>query len=373
MTHFSLKLTFFLNSAIRKVAVLISTVAAFGFSFVESSHAETRRCDRVFDSSSTNLAAVSYWAHTVFEPTFYLYPASNTVSYHLIEAKPKQLPLSANAAQSAFGIPLYFNLFDAQVGRHVPFEDGTLGTVTQVFSAQKENKSVRHIEIQKADGSLITVPDASATVSTLVYEIHVEQGRRHYNFVIWDATLKSKRSPLNDKAVESLSSIFLNLPRVALELVQQIVLNPYPYVHDQHYRDTYENFETAAAVVGGKPNELTGLKEINFFLDISRLDRIDKNHPEQQSLDGMLLHEIGHLLAEKVYSSSTPDSDWISAMKKDGNSVSEYGDNSPAEDFAESFMFYHLTAKKFRAKHPARYQLLQAKIRSFIFSIDHNR
>ena len=53
-----------------------------------------------------------------------------------------------------------------------------------------------------------------------------------------------------------------------------------------------------------------------------------------------IAHELGHVLANARFGSSHPGEAWMSAINKDGSSVSEYGDTKPEEDFAEAIRVY---------------------------------
>lgn len=53
-----------------------------------------------------------------------------------------------------------------------------------------------------------------------------------------------------------------------------------------------------------------------------------------------LRHELGHVMSEKKYGTMDPPPVYLEAKAKDGNKVSNYGENSPAEDFAEAMKVY---------------------------------
>ena len=61
---------------------------------------------------------------------------------------------------------------------------------------------------------------------------------------------------------------------------------------------------------------------------------------ESQDLTSTLAHELGHVLHLKRFATMTPGKSWLGAIKKDGTSVSEYGDTKLQEDFAEAMRVY---------------------------------
>lgn len=67
---------------------------------------------------------------------------------------------------------------------------------------------------------------------------------------------------------------------------------------------------------------------------VSYIDRAQNTHT--------IYHEMGHNFAKQVYGHTTPPSDslYFLAMKKDGKHFSNYGNVSPAEDFAETAAAY---------------------------------
>ena len=61
---------------------------------------------------------------------------------------------------------------------------------------------------------------------------------------------------------------------------------------------------------------------------------------EEQNLVYVLAHELGHVLHVKRFGTPDPGKKWLRAIKKDGTSVSDYGDTAAAEDFAEAMRVY---------------------------------
>ena len=57
-------------------------------------------------------------------------------------------------------------------------------------------------------------------------------------------------------------------------------------------------------------------------------------------LIGILAHELGHVLHIKRFGTPDPGKNWLRAIRRDGTSVSDYGDTKPAEDFAEAMRVY---------------------------------
>ena len=111
---------------------------------------------------------------------------------------------------------------------------------------------------------------------------------------------------------------------------------------------------------------IAGLNNIPPYsktLDRSRLSQehlllLDKVEQDgyRRDLTSVLAHELGHVLQNTKYSRPPPHitlkktseqldrmrnpKDWPEAVKKDGTSVSEYGDTSLTEDFAEAMRVY---------------------------------
>ncbi len=71
----------------------------------------------------------------------------------------------------------------------------------------------------------------------------------------------------------------------------------------------------------------------------------------------ILRHELGHVMAYDFYGNYIPDSYWTEAMAADNAKVSNYGEESPAEDFAEAFRVY-LEDENARLLLPHRFQIL---------------
>ena len=57
-------------------------------------------------------------------------------------------------------------------------------------------------------------------------------------------------------------------------------------------------------------------------------------------LIGTLAHELGHVLHIKRFGTPDPGKNWLRAIRRDGTSVSNYGDTKPTEDFAEAMRVY---------------------------------
>ncbi len=99
---------------------------------------------------------------------------------------------------------------------------------------------------------------------------------------------------------------------------------------DAHWLKVYKNFTQSYA---------TGGEEIIFY-------RLEKSHSDEY-VKKTYRHEIGHWIDKKI-GGNTPYSkqkEWQEAMAKDlrktgKKSVTNYGENSPAEDFAESVQLY---------------------------------
>ena len=77
---------------------------------------------------------------------------------------------------------------------------------------------------------------------------------------------------------------------------------------------------------------------IEMFLHISHLNSTPFETGED--LTYILAHELGHVFHWNKFSRLEPEKNWLDAIKKDGTSVSKYGDTNSAEDFAEAMRVY---------------------------------
>jgi hypothetical protein len=106
------------------------------------------------------------------------------------------------------------------------------------------------------------------------------------------------------------------------------------------------------------------LKRINF-LHMGAKGIVSTHRPRliHLNVDGFrpetLAHELGHVVH---FQTKRWWFRWGRAMRKDGNSVSPYGDTNRLEDFAETLVAYLEPDPKLRAdyrrKHPSRFKLL---------------
>lgn len=77
----------------------------------------------------------------------------------------------------------------------------------------------------------------------------------------------------------------------------------------------------------------------------------------------ILLHEGGHLL-DILHGNISVKAKWLKAINADNNinerTITEYGENNPQEDFAESIMIYYTYgSKEFAKNYPNRYGILK--------------
>lgn len=155
-----------------------------------------------------------------------------------------------------------------------------------------------------------------------------------------------KNPPPNLPTPEMVAKSLALLPDRYLKLIDKIVLNPVPHRKDQKEKDS-----SAVAAMAGQG-------DITFFpLPWAN---------SQDDWDATTLHEIGHLVHQKENAfTRRPGRGWEEAIRKDGNGVSEYGDTSRSEDFAETFSLYLLGGKydpKLRQRYPNRFALLDKEI-----------
>lgn len=84
--------------------------------------------------------------------------------------------------------------------------------------------------------------------------------------------------------------------------------------------------------------------------------------PDQDTLNGGLLHEVGHIVMGQDFNLFDTIG-WSVAMAGDGQSVSDYADNSIKEDFAETYKLYMSVIgtpeeAAARAEFPGRFEIL---------------
>lgn len=155
---------------------------------------------------------------------------------------------------------------------------------------------------------------------------------------------------------EEIAKAYRGLDESFKPFVQKTIYGvDYENPQDEYWRQTYRNFTRSNA---------TGGKEITFYgIGHSR---------SEEAMKGTLYHEAGHYI-DRYLSSNLGLSEgaisrsdrWQRAMASDlstshRKSYSTYGENSPAEDFAESMKGYFTRGEFFKRTFPARAEMIDS-------------
>jgi hypothetical protein len=160
--------------------------------------------------------------------------------------------------------------------------------------------------------------------------------------------IQGKDAALLDQARQAVSL----MPLEALAAVKKIIFYPY----GDSMRSVEEGGRVTAAKAGGDT--------IHIF------NRANYTDGSAEKLRGYLLHETGHIRADAIDAPNHTPPGWEGAMKADGNNtVTDYGNSHPKEDFAETWQLYMETDggrlnPEARRKYPARFAVIDEIIRS---------
>ena len=149
--------------------------------------------------------------------------------------------------------------------------------------------------------------------------------------------------------LDKITHTLKELPTIALQKTHAITLSPYPPLITSPLGET--EAETMEIFVFNKKK----LIFINLFpFGLAQSD---------SRLIHIFRHEFGHAVAHAIYGKEgTPDSRWANAARDDGRPVSNYGEESLDEDFAEAVVAYldnkTWAAPIVRAKFFHRFQIL---------------
>lgn len=115
------------------------------------------------------------------------------------------------------------------------------------------------------------------------------------------------------------------LPDTITSHIPNVVLDPNLNPADPYWRERYNSPNHTSLATAGAGT-------LTFYLPALNMGGI------QSPLK--VLHEMGHEIGRVRYGRELAGDEWVAAMKRDNASVSPYGDNSPAEDFAEAFAHF---------------------------------
>lgn len=164
---------------------------------------------------------------------------------------------------------------------------------------------------------------------TYTYKVGTGSGLRELEVVI-PAT---SSGAISRGQAEMVREMLGSMPESALTNLDTLVVNPQRYVHDAHWAKEYSTRDFRAAATGG-PGPTLGSTQIDFYpAGLRRL----MTQTERSSFMG---HELGHVIAQRRFGTVEPPAEYLAAIKRDGRSVSRYGDNAPREDLAEAVAAY---------------------------------
>jgi len=130
-------------------------------------------------------------------------------------------------------------------------------------------------------------------------------------------------------SVDQIAKGLAALPDSSRSLIKYVNVNPDKNPEDAEYAKKYKNFAGSYMAAGA-----AGILQIYPT----------KNAMTQSYLDGTMIHETGHTLSLQKwgddYSKGDGWKNWKDAIAADKNQVSDYGNNSPGEDFSEALQQY---------------------------------
>ena len=162
------------------------------------------------------------------------------------------------------------------------------------------------------------------------------RGKSHKLRLVIPATMADQ---VNMALLDKMKHLLINLSGRALRDLDEVALNPYPRGDDPFWAkikspkgqaapEVSENTVIGDARVSDEGKGLINLYPAAYtFLPIEKL--IFSAH-----------HELGHLVAVRHFGELDPGAEWSKAISKDNFIISNYGNSSRAEDFAESLALY---------------------------------
>ncbi len=178
-----------------------------------------------------------------------------------------------------------------------------------------------------------------------------------YDVKVGDQTVKvtmPKTPPAgsNLPSIDDVAKSIAALPPEARALVKEVVINPGQNPDDAFWAQKYNQPGFRSYMTAGEE----GI--VNIYPTTAA--------QSQSVLENSMVHETGHVLSQQRFGSSTDDARWDAwkkAGEKDAIIPSQYGKNSPGEDFAETLVIY-MNVKgtpaeaELRALMPERFKLL---------------
>ena len=156
--------------------------------------------------------------------------------------------------------------------------------------------------------------------------------------------------------VERAVNIFNQLPSEVRSHVNEVTLLDYVNPKDDYWREQYTDFSSSIATGGGG--------KITFYQNAD-----STNIHDDKYVRDLYIHEAAHSMDRKfapegdTYFSNS--SSWANAVESDRGisgltSPTEYGNNSPLEDFAESLAAYYRDPNGFKQEFPNRFAAIES-------------
>lgn len=175
--------------------------------------------------------------------------------------------------------------------------------------------------IRGADDSVKAQVEAIANPKQSTVDIF----KLRINDTIVNVTIPHANSDRAEYICQWVGECYAALPDSITSHIPNVVLDPNLNPYDPYWREQYKSPHHTSLATAGDGT-------LTFYLPAVNMGGI------QSPLK--VLHEMGHEIARVRYGKDLAGDEWIAAMKRDGASVTPYGDNSPAEDFAEAFAHF---------------------------------
>jgi uncharacterized Zn-binding protein involved in type VI secretion len=189
--------------------------------------------------------------------------------------------------------------------------------------------------------TMFAFPGGAQPQTAHVYEIDVHG--HHVTVVVPVARPRDGAIPTLAQVTNALGM----LSEEQLRETQQVTLSPYHNPEDAKWAKEYTTEGFISGANGGD-------HIVTYF---------SPNGAFSPTVDATIIHEGGHLYAQRLWRDPTNVAAWEAARKADGRSPSDYADKALAEDFAESCVMYALSKGTAcegcaRKLFPARYREL---------------
>jgi len=154
---------------------------------------------------------------------------------------------------------------------------------------------------------------------------------------------------LDYHGLDEVADGLVSLPAQSRERIERVDVNPGANPSDEYWAEEYDSPGFRSYMTGGAEG-------------IVSIFPSENGTPSQESLNGGLLHEVGHIVEGQDFGEEEWAT-WEAAMESDGQSVSGYADNSRDEDFAETYKLYMSVIgtpeeAAAREQYPERFEIL---------------